>query len=130
MVDTNVLLDWLLDRDATRTKRIDKLFSSVKELHIPDIIIVELAFALEKVYEFPRDIVAENINKVIDESVFNCNQVLFRRALVEYTDHPALSFVDCCLIHYAELQHVTPVWTFDKKLISQRGGKAKSIHSD
>ena len=52
MLDTNVLLDWLLDRDAARTKRIDALLSSAKELHIPDIVIVELAFALEKFYEF------------------------------------------------------------------------------
>lgn len=127
MLDTNVLLDWLLERDKTRTKRIDKLFSSVKELQIPDVIIVELTFALEKFYELPRDIVAENINKVIDESVFNCNRVLFRRALVDYTSRPALSFVDCCLLHYAELQRATPIWAFDKKLINQSGGRAKNI---
>jgi len=127
MLDTNVLLDWLLDRDEARTERIDKLLSSAKELQIPDIIIVELTFALEKFYELPRDIVIENINKVIDESVFNCNRILFRRALVDYADYSALSFVDCCLIHYAELNHVTPVWTFDKKLIGQSGGRAKPI---
>src|SRR2546429_9826330 len=124
MIDTNILLDWLLDRDEKRTKLIDKLLSSVKELQIPDIIIVELTFALEKVYELPRDIVAENVNKVIDEPVFNCNRALFRRALIDYATYPALSFVDCCLIHYAELQHATPVWTFVKKLDNQRNGRA------
>jgi predicted nucleic-acid-binding protein len=127
MLDTNALLDWLLGRDEARTKRIDNLLSSVKELQIPDIIIVELAFALEKFYELPRDIVSENINKIIDEPIFNCNRVLFRRALADYTNRPSLSLVDCCLIHYAELQHATPVWTFDKKLVSQSGGRAKSI---
>jgi predicted nucleic-acid-binding protein len=127
MLDTNVLLDWLLARDEARTGRIDKLLATAKDLQIPDIIIVELTFALEKFYEFPRDIVVENINKVIDEPVFNCNRVLFRRALVDYVDHPALSFVDCCLIHYAGLQNVAPVWTFDKKLVNQSGGRAKSL---
>lgn len=127
MIDTDVLLDWLLDRDERRTKLIDKLFSSSKELQIPDVIIVELTFALEKVYELPRDIVVENVNKVIDEPVFNCNRILFRRALADYVTYPALSFVDCCLIHYAELQQATPVWTFDKKLVSQGNGRAKVI---
>jgi predicted nucleic-acid-binding protein len=127
MLDTNVLLDWLLDRNEARTKRIDKLLSSTKELQIPDIIIVELTFALEKFYEFPRDMVVENINKVIDEPVFNCNRILFQRALLDYVNYPALSFVDCCLIHYADLQRITPVWTFDKKLINQSDGKAKPI---
>lgn len=127
MLDTNVLLDWLLDRDEARTKRIDKLLSDVRELQIPDVIIVELAFALEKFYELPRDIVVENIAKVIDEPVFNCNRNLFRSALSDYARHPALSFVDCCLMHYADLQNALPVWTFDKKLVSQSNGKAKVL---
>lgn len=127
MLDTNALLDWLLDRDEARTKRIDTLLSTVRELQVPDIIIVELTFALEKFYELPRDIVAENINKIIDEPVLNCNRALFRRALSDYSHHPALSFVDCCLVHYAELQNALPVWTFDKKLVHQSDGKAKVL---
>jgi predicted nucleic-acid-binding protein len=127
MLDTNILLDWLLDRDEARTARVDRLFASVKELHIPDVILVELVFALEKVYEFPRDLVAENINRVIDEPVLNSNRVLFRRALASYIAHPALSFIDCCVVHYAELQNVLPVWTFDKKLISQSEGRARAV---
>jgi predicted nucleic-acid-binding protein len=127
MVDTNVLLDWLLNHDEAHTKCVDKPLSSVRELHVPDVIVVEFAVALEKFYEIPRDIVAENINKVIDVPVLNCNRVLFRRALVDYTSHRARSFVDCCLVRYAELQHATPVWTFDKKLVSQSDGRAKSL---
>ena len=127
MLDTNVLLDWLLDRDEARTRRIDILFATVSELQIPDIIIVELTFALEKFYELPRDIVAQNIAKVIDESVFNCNRTLFRRALSDYSTRPALSFVDCCLIHHADLQNTFPVWTFDKKLVNQSNGKASVL---
>lgn len=128
MLDTNILLDWLLDRDEIRTKRIDNLFSSVKELQIPDIIIIELAIALEKFYELSRDVVTENISKVVDEPIFNCNRALFRRSLIDYCESPALSFVDCCLIHYTELQHATPVWTFDKKLVNQSGGRAKYLN--
>lgn len=126
MVDTNILLDWLLDRDPSRSKSIDRLFAISDELHIPDVVIVELTFALEKHYELPRDLVFENINKVIDESVFNCNKTLFRRALVEYSSHPSWSLLDCCLLSYAELQNALPVWTFDKKLINQSGNRAKS----
>lgn len=127
MLDTNVLLDWLLDRDNTRTKRIDALFSTVRELQIPDVIIVELTFALEKFYELPREVVVKNITKVIDEPIFNCNRALFRRALADYSLHPALSFVDCCLVHYADLQNALPVWTFDKRLVNQSGGRANTL---
>ena len=83
MIDTNILLDWLLDRDEHRTILIEKLFASVEELHIPDVVIVELAFALEKFYNLPRNIVSDNLNKVIDEPVLSCNRLLFQRALAE-----------------------------------------------
>ncbi len=126
MVDTNVLLDWLLNRDAIRTKLIDDLLATTKELHIPDAIIVELAFALEKFYELPRDLVVNNVYKVMDESVFNCNKVLFQKALAEYSAHPSWSFLDSCLLNYAELQNALPVRTFDQKLISQSAGRAQT----
>ena len=123
MIDTNILLDWLLDRIPAHTKLVDNLLTHSKELHIPDVAIVELAFALEKHYELPRDIVCSNIIKVLDEPVFNCNRALFQQATVKYGQHPALSFVDCCLLYYADLQDVT-VWTFYKKFANQSAGKA------
>lgn len=127
MLDTNVLLDWLLERDADRTTKIDALFERSRELHIPDAIIVELAFALEKFYELPRSLVADNLNKVLDEPVLTCNRTMFRHAITEYTQRPALSFLDCCLVTYAELQNTLPVWTFDKKLVSQSSGRAQAV---
>lgn len=127
MLDTNILLDWLFDRDASRTAKIDGLFQHSQELHIPDAIIVELAFALEKFYELPRSLVVDNLNKVIDESVLNCNRVMLRRAIADYAQLPALSFLDCCLVNYAELQGALPVWTFDKKLANQSSGRAQVL---
>ena len=126
MIDTNILLDWLLDRDEHRTKLIEELFTGVEELHIPDVVIAELAFALEKFYNLPRNIVSDNLNKVIDEPGLICNRLIFQRALVEYSKHPTWSFLDCCLLNYAESQNKLPVWTFDKKLFGQSSGRAKS----
>lgn len=127
MLDTNLLLDWLIERDTGRTAKIDNLFERSRELHIPDAIIIELAFALEKFYKLPRPLVADNLNKIIDEPVFNCNRNMFRRAVAEYTQLPALSFLDCCLVNYAEVQNALPVWTFDKKLVNQSSGRAQAL---
>ena len=88
-------------------------------------VIVELAFALEKFYNLPRNIVSANINKVIDEPGLMCNRLIFQRALIEYAKHPTWSFLDCCLLNYAESQNKLPVWTFDKKLVGQSLGRAK-----
>lgn len=125
MIDTNILLDWLLDREPARTKRIDALFAKLSEVHIPDVVLIEFVFVLEKVYGFPRDIINQNVQKVLDMPNFNCSQVLFHGALADYIEHPAWSFVDCCLLQYARLQHVQTVWTFDKKLVSQSDNRAR-----
>ncbi len=127
MIDTNILLDWLLNRDHIRTALIDKFFAKTKELHISDLAIAELVFALEKYYELPREIVSQNLTKVLDEPLFNCNRSLFNRAMTEYIEHPSLSFIDCCLLNYTYLQNALPLWTFDKKLISQSSGRARLL---
>lgn len=125
MVDTNILLDWLLDRDVSRTKQVDRLMKQANELHIADVAIIEMVYVLESVYRFPRTTIISNVRKVLNEPIFNCNRMMFGRAISTYGDHPALSFVDCCLMQYAELQNALPLWTFDKKLVSQSASRAK-----
>ena len=122
MLDTNILLDWLFDRDKKRTSKINDLFEETTEVYVPDVVMVELAFALEKIYELPRKVVADNIQIILAHSAIDCNQTLFKTALTNYLDHPSLSFLDCCLLEYGKL----PVYTFDKKLINQSRGRAVS----
>ena len=126
MLDTNVLLDWLLDRHPERSRQIDTLFSTSRELYVPDAIVVEVAFALEKHYGLSRATVANNISQLLSEPVINCNRTLFNPVIADYLAHPAWSFLDCCLLQYAELQQVSPVWTYDKKLINQSSNRAKA----
>lgn len=127
MLDTNLLLDWLLQRNPNQTKAIDEFIASSTELYISDVTLIELAYALEKFYELPRELVAENIQIVTLEPKMSCNDSVFRKATAHYVKHPALSFVDCYILYYAEAKHTLPVWTFDKKLINQSGKLAKSI---
>lgn len=128
MIDTNILLDWLLDRDPYRTALVDRLFAKSKVLHVPDLVLVELVFALEKYYGLPREVVQQNVTKVLDEPLFNCNRAMFNQALIEYLEYPALSIIDCCLLRYADLQNALPLWTFDKKLVNQSSGKARLLN--
>ena len=51
MLDTNILLDRLFDRDKKRTSKINDLFEETTEVYVPDVVMVELAFALEKIYD-------------------------------------------------------------------------------
>lgn len=126
MLDTNILLDWLLDRDPARSAQIDSLFSSDQKLDVLDVVITELVFALEIHYQLPRAVVYQNVLKVAQEPALHCNRELINGALNYYLKHPALSFIDCYLLASASARGNQSIWTFDKKLINQASGKACS----
>lgn len=125
MLDTNIILDWLLNRDPKRTAAVQALFERSNQLHVPDIVIFETVFVLEGTYGFDRDVIVANIHTLLDQQNINCNRQLFSRATTDYLNHPTWSFVDACLLTYSRLQNADSVWTFDKKLVSQSDGRAK-----
>lgn len=122
-LDTNVLLRLLLqDVPDQHDAVVDLLSRTNGQFEVADTAIIEVVFVLERHYGFTRDAVAEDVGSLITLPQLNCNRDLFERALPLYTVHPALSFEDCCLSIYAELQAAAPLWTFDKKLASQAAG--------
>lgn len=124
MLDTNILLDWLFDRNKKRTSKIKDLLEEAVNVHVPDMVMIELAFALEKIYELPRTVVVDNLKTILSNPAIDCDQALFNPALACYLNHPSLSLLDCCLLEYGKLYNRLPVYTFDKKLINQSEGRA------
>jgi len=124
--DTNVLLDWLLKRDPVRSAAINRLLASGRRFIVLDAAIVEFVFALEKIYRFPRADVVKNLTTLLDDPRLLCDQTLLRPAVTDFATHTSLSLVDCYLMRGAETHH-TPLWTFDKKLVNQSGGRARLL---
>lgn len=86
---------------------------------VPELAIVEVIFALCRHYEFSRSAAAEAIEGLMSLTQITCDRVMVRRALQLFTEHPKLSFEDCCLATQVELSEAVPLWTFDKKLAGQ-----------
>lgn len=126
MIDTNAILDWLLDRHPERTKAVIKLLRSGSSFTLPDIAIAELVFALQKFYQFTRPEIATALTAIVKEPALICHRALIARATKRYVARPSLSFVDCCLLEMADTED-KPLWTFDKKLVNQSGGRAKLL---
>lgn len=126
-VDANALLDWLLYRNAGRVEAFQNLIDTAGSLQVADITVVEVAYVLEKVYLLPRDLILENISRVIEDAAFSCNRQLFRLVLSLYVSRHSLSFADCYAAYYADTHSAGPLYTFDRKLVSQSGGLAVRI---
>ncbi len=119
-LDANVLLRLLLNDVADQHRAVARLFEAAQgQFAIADTAIIEVVFVLERNYEFTRAQVAEAVTGVMALAEINCNRGLFEWALPLYSSNPKLSFEDCCLATYAELNHAEPLWTFDAKLANQ-----------
>ncbi|BBZ40769.1 PIN domain-containing protein [Mycobacterium conspicuum] len=119
-LDANVVLRLLLndvpDQHAAAVALVE---SADAPLLVSDIAVIEVVFALCRHYEFSRASASEAIEGLISLTQIDCNRALFKRALPLFTDHPKLSFEDCCLATYAELANAEPLWTFNRKLAGQ-----------
>ncbi|VAZ83843.1 tRNA(fMet)-specific endonuclease VapC [Mycobacterium persicum] len=119
-LDANVVLRLLLnDVPDQHAAAVALLESADAPFVVSDFAIIEVVFALCRHYEFSRAAAAEAIEGLMSLTQIDCNRVLFKLALPFFTDHPKLSFEDCCLATHAELSNATPLWTFDRKLAGQ-----------
>lgn len=119
-LDTNAILRLIVGDDAAQARKVTQLLSKANsQVAVAYIALTEAIYVLQRYYHVERDDIASLISNFMNLPVINCNRVLFDRALVLYTEHPALSVEDCCLAVYAALNDATPLHTFDKKLASQ-----------
>lgn len=127
-LDANALLRLILGDVPAQSDAVLKLLSQDMVFDVADMVIAEVLYVLESSsYGFSRQQSSQAIRRVTEEPRFSCNRQMFQKALTLYEDHPALSFVDCCAVTYAELNEATALYTFDKKLAGQSGKLAKLI---
>jgi predicted nucleic-acid-binding protein len=118
--DTNVLLRLLLNDIPEQHNATKKLLSQANtQFAIADTAIIELVFVLDRYYGFSRLQVTEAVNGLMKLKEIDCNRALFENTMPLYIKHNGLSFEDCCLSVYAQLNDAEPLWTFDKKLATQ-----------
>ena len=76
---------------------------------------------MQNQYGLSREEIADGICRLLWFPGINYNKNLFDKVLPMYLEHPKMSFNDCCLAVYAELNEAEPLWTFDKALAKESG---------
>ena len=118
-IDTNLALRVLTDGESAEAKKALAFIERAKpgSVMVADVVFFECAWVLAgKSYQFDRPLIAKLLLRLASIPQINCNWGLLERALPYYLKHPAISFIDSCLVGYAELGDATPLVTFDKKL--------------
>lgn len=119
LLDTNTLLRFLLNDNPDQANQIEQLFHRAKDkqiqLILPQIIIFEIVFALEKYYKFQKEDIIYKMYSIVSTVYLKVqNRIIFYQALRLWRDR-SISFVDCFLVIYAS-GHKAQVFSFDKDL--------------
>lgn len=119
IIDTNGFLRFILNDIIDQANKVESLITRAKKnkviLLIPQIVIFEISFALEKYYHFTK---LEVINKI--ESILSAGYLkiqdrdIFNESIKLYKQKP-ISFVDAFLIERSKGERIQ-LFTFDKKL--------------
>ncbi len=120
IADANLFLRFLLNDIPNQYSIAKKLFSKAKngqlEIIVPQIIIFEIAFSLDKYYHFPKTEMIDKLSLLIATQYFKIqDKEIFQIALNLYQSNN-LSLTDCFLLAKSQVMEIE-IFTFDKNLI-------------
>lgn len=119
IVDTNAFLRFFLDDIPEQKGKVKQLFHKAKQkeviLIVPQIIIFEIDFILEKIYDFPKEDIIDKLQSLITTQYLLVeSRNIFNKSLLLY-EKENISFVDSFLLAKSVLEDAE-LFTFDQKL--------------
>ncbi|WDN88240.1 hypothetical protein BuS5_01208 [Desulfosarcina sp. BuS5] len=118
-IDTNILIRFLIGDDELQAKKVYNIFkkaeSEKNELFVPLLVIIELIWVLESVYEIHRTEILESISELTLMPILKFE---YQSTLQQFT-HSAqgnrYDLSDLLIAHSAKTQGCESIITFDKK---------------
>ena len=119
IIDTNGYLRLLLNDIPEQADQIEELLTQAKRgkilIFLPQIIIFEIVFILEKYYHINKDEVLNKVESLVSVGYVEVeSKEIFLEAILLYRNNN-ISFVDCFLFVSANDRNAG-IFTFDKKL--------------
>lgn len=124
-LDTNVVLRFLLEDVPDQTQEATDLIES-NTVYVTDVVVIEIIYVLEKVYELSRKDIGELVGDFLGFSNVVHNPRFLLDAVDFYKGHPSLSIVDCYACEEAK-SYGNNLATLDKRLANQGGTHVKSL---
>lgn len=123
VVDANIILRYLLNDHEELSDTATTIIEN-NEVLIPNEIIAEVVYVLEKVYKVKNDDICNTLLELLKyENIVVSDKELIEEALLLYS-RKRLDFVDTLLYAYGKVKGYT-VYTFDKKLALLLEGQFK-----
>ena len=115
-VDTNVFVRHLTGDPLDQATAASRYLAAADELILTDLIVAEVAYVLESVYQTPREHVALSLRAILGfPAIRATDPELFQRT-VEIYDVNGLDFAEAYLIASAERSGIGVVASFDRSI--------------
>ena len=118
-IDTNILIRFLVGDDEKQAEKVYNIFKKTEldknELFVPLLVMLELIWALESVYQIPRTKILDSISELLLMPIFKFEH---QSALQQFTNACRgnnYDLSDLLIAHSAKTQGCEAVLTFDKK---------------
>lgn len=118
-VDTNILVRFLVGDDKVQTEKVYAIFKKTEtdrqKLFVPFIVVVELIWVLQSVYQITRSDIVDSINALLSMSILKVEQHLILQQWVVAAQTNKHDLADLLIAFCAKGQGCESVITFDKK---------------
>jgi len=115
-LDTNVIVRHLTGDPPRQARRATAFLRAAEELLLPDLVVAEIVYVLESVYEVPKAQVAQLLRAVVAfPAMVVVDEPLLLRALEIYEVH-RIDFGEAYLVAGAEASGVGAVASFDRSI--------------
>ena len=120
LIDTNVLLRLLLNDDAPQARKaqalLDQAASRSDKVLLPDIVLCELEWVLDSVYQVPRPAIIETLRRLLDAEEFAFLDRAAVAGALEGYERGSADFSDYLIGTSAARAGAATTYTFDRAL--------------
>ena len=118
-IDTNILIRFLTGDDERQAKKVYSIFkraeSEKKQLFVPLLVVLEMIWVLESVYEVSRIKILDSISDLLLMPVLKFGHHSALQQLVHSAHGNKYDLSDSLIAHSAKVNGCETVITFDKK---------------
>lgn len=134
LVDTDVLVSFLTDRDRAQQEQAAQLLGQAAEDEIEivlyQLVLSEVVYVLVNLYSTPRDFVAQAIRHLLSLPGVLVRDQMPWPLVLELWPEEIGDFTDACLLAAAESGRVDRVATFDRRLLRRLRARGLKPHWD
>ena len=118
-IDTNILIRFLIGDDEPQAKKVYSIFKNAEsekiEIFVPLLVVLEMIWVLESVYEISRREILETIGDLLLMPVLKFDQQSAVQQLVHSAQGNKYDLSDLLIANSAKINGCESVITFDKK---------------